>query len=767
MQKPCGVPRARTSSSSCTLGTERAIVRSFLAKSPFVGPAVSVSSLCVLAVCRIMALESFSNPECAAMLNDAFIPVIVDREERPDIDAIYMNYVQAVSNVGGWPLSLFLTSGLEPVFGGTFWPGPATSRRTMAEHEDESPDFLTILRKVHDIWRDQEARCRKEATEVVAQLREFAAEGTLGIAGQLSLTSSGWAAPAPAHAAGARDRDSLVSSELDLDQLEEACAHIASTYDPVNGGFGGAPKFLTPPKLAFLLQLQRYPSPVQDVVGQAECTRATNMAVETLRKIRDGSLHDHVGGAGFARCSATRDWSLPSFDKLVVDNALLLGLYLDAWRISGAVAGCEFFDVVGELVEYLTSEPIALPDGCVASSEAADSYYRRGDADMREGAWYLWTRREFDSVLDAVDRHISPVVAAHWDVQEDGNVKEDDDPNDDFINQNIPRVVKTPEELATQFSIPVETVEQYIQIAKRELKARRERERMRPALDNKIVMGWNGLVISALARAASALNQVAQAKAERCLITARAAVGFIRRRMWDPNAQILYRIWRDGRDTEAFSDDYAYLIGGLLDLFDATADESLLEFADTLQSKHCPRRHMAPLIARRCISANPRPPSPSFRRPSQRPKSDSSKIRWAPSSPRRPRRRTPSSASRTAWTRRCPRPTPCRPPTCSASAPCSTMPPSLPARAPPSTPLSPRCCSTRGCSRASWPPSSWLGWALRGGTCTSRTGRQESSRRWRSRHGLFGPVVFSLLMSKRLHYEAFKGRSVVPRSIGA
>ncbi|KAM4065554.1 spermatogenesis-associated protein 20 [Hirsutella rhossiliensis] len=500
--------------------------------------------------CRIMALESFSNPECAAILNDAFVPVIVDREERPDIDTIYMNYVQAVSNVGGWPLNLFLTPELEPVFGGTFWPGP---------------DFLTILRKVHDIWRHQEGRCRKEATEILGQLREFAAEGTLGtrgIVGQPSLAPPG---------------------ELDLDQLEEACTHIAGTYDPVHAGFGRAPKFLTPPKLAFLLQLQQYSSPVQDVVGQAECRRASDMAIGTLRKIRDGSLRDHVGGAGFARCSVTPDWSLPNFEKLVVDNALLLGLYLDAWRVCGGQASSEFFDVVGELVEYLTSEPIALPDGCLASSEAADSYYRRGDSDMREGAWYLWTRREFDSVLDAADRHISPVVAAYWDVQEDGNVNEDHDPNDDFINQNIPRVVKTPEELAAQFSIPVETVEQYIQTAKWELKARRERERVRPALDNKVVTGWNGLVISALARAAAALKKVAQAKAERCLITARAAVWFIQKRMWDPDAEVLYRIWRDGRETEGFADDYAYLICGLLDLVDATGDESLLAFADTLQ----------------------------------------------------------------------------------------------------------------------------------------------------------------------------------------
>ena len=154
-----------------------------------------------------MALESFSNPECAAILNDAFVPVIIDREERPDIDTIYMNYVQAVSNVGGWPLNVFVTPDLEPVFGGTFWPGPGTTRRASAEHEEESPDFLTILRKVRDIWRDQETRCRKEATEVLGQLREFAAEGTLGTR---EVTSN---LPACARRMGARVADADFNCE--------------------------------------------------------------------------------------------------------------------------------------------------------------------------------------------------------------------------------------------------------------------------------------------------------------------------------------------------------------------------------------------------------------------------------------------------------------------------------------------------------------------------------------------------------------------------
>ncbi|KAI8680014.1 Thioredox-DsbH domain-containing protein [Fusarium keratoplasticum] len=536
--------------------------------------------------CRLMLLESFSNPDCASVLNESFVPVIVDREERPDLDTIYMNYVQAVSNAGGWPLNLFLTPNLEPVFGGTYWPGPAGRRHTTDDSADEVLDFLTIVKKVRDIWSDQESRCRKEATEVLGQLREFAAEGTLGtrnISAASALAPSGWGAPAPSHTSAPKDKDTSVSEELDLDQLEEAYTHIAGTFDPVYGGFGLAPKFLTPPKLAFLLGLLNFPREVQDVVGEAECKHATEMALDTLRHIRDGALHDHVGGTGFSRCSVTPDWSIPNFEKLVVDNAQLLSLYLDAWKSTGGDKPTEFFDIVIELAEYLSSAPIALSEGGFASSEAADSHYRRGDREMREGAYYVWTRREFDSVLDEVNKHMSPVLAAHWAVNEDGNVDEHHDPNDDFINQNILRIDRSVQQLSVQFSIPEDKVRQYVQEGKVALKQRRDKERVRPDLDDKVVAGWNGLVISALAKTALALKNLRPEQSAKYLAVAEKAAKFIQEKLWDSDRKVLYRIWSGERETQAFADDYAYLTQGLLDLFDATGNEAYLVFADTLQ----------------------------------------------------------------------------------------------------------------------------------------------------------------------------------------
>jgi uncharacterized protein YyaL (SSP411 family) len=535
-----------------------------------------------------MSLETFSNPESASVLNESFIPVIVDRDERPDLEAIYMNYVQAVSNVGGFPLNVFLTPNLEPVFGGTYWFGPAGRRHLNDDNTGEVPASLTIFKKVRDIWSDQESRCRKEATDIVGQLKEFAAEGTLGtrsIMASSALGPAGWGAPTPGHTSAAQEKNTTVSEELDLDQLEEAYTHIAGTFDPVFGGFGLAPKYLTPPKLAFLLGLSKSPGAVQDVVGEAECKHATNIALDTLRNIRDGALHDHIGGTGFSRCSVTADWSIPNFEKLVTDNAQLLSLYIAAWEEGGGGETAEFLDVIIELVEYLTTSPIVLPEGGFASSEAADSCYRQGDTEKHEGAYYVWTRREFDSVLDEIDSHMSPILAAYWNINKDGNVEEKNDPNDDFIDQNIVRVKTTIEQLSNHFSTPVDKIREYIEQGRAALRRRREQERVRPELDDKVVAGWNGLVISALSKAASALEALRPKQSSKCRSVAERAAIYVKEKLWESNEKILYRIWSGGRGQIAFADDYAYLIQGLLDLLELTGNQEYLEFANTLQRK--------------------------------------------------------------------------------------------------------------------------------------------------------------------------------------
>ncbi|SPO00219.1 related to DUF255 domain protein [Cephalotrichum gorgonifer] len=542
--------------------------------------------------CRLMMTEALSHPQCAKLLNSHFIPILVDREERPDVDTIYMNYVQAVNGAGGWPLNLFLTPDLAPVFGGTYWPGasPGADAGNAETEDEEGMDFLNILKKLKSVWQEQETRCRTEAADVLNQLREFAAEGTMGRG--VDRRASFPAATVPSSAAigmqhskglvGSASPRSVETSELDLDQLEEAYTHIAGTFDPIDGGFGIAPKFPTPAKLSFLLKLSHLPREVQHVVGEVECATAHEMTLFTLRKMRDGGLRDHVGGQGLSRYSVTSDWSVPHFEKLTVDNALLLSVYLDAWLSGGASESDEFFDIIVELADYLASPPVRLPGGGLASSEAADSYYAAGDTHLHDGAYQLWTRREFDSVLG--DGQASAIAAAHWNVLQHGNVEPEFDPSDEFMNRNVLRVMKDASDLSRQFRVPVEEVKAVLKDAREKLRAHREKVRVRPALDDKVVTGWNGLGIVALARVAMGLKHIEGVDHGRYLDAAVGVANFLKRELWVESEKRLYRLWRGERgDTKAFAEDYAYLIEGLLELYQATLDEGWLKWADELQ----------------------------------------------------------------------------------------------------------------------------------------------------------------------------------------
>ncbi|PBP19520.1 hypothetical protein BUE80_DR009771 [Diplocarpon rosae] len=501
--------------------------------------------------CHVMERESFENQEVAALLNSCFIPIKIDREERPDIDRIYMNFVQATTGSGGWPLNVFVTPDLKPVFGGTYWPGP-TSQPAV----DGQVDFLTILDKLSTVWREQEERCRRDSEQILEQLKSFAAEGTFG--GRPGQGGDG-------------DGDGL-----DIELLEEATQHFAETYDAQNGGFSQAPKFPTPSKLSFLLRLGQYPPVVIDVVGAAECRYAQNMAVTTLRKMARGGIHDHIGH-GFARYSVTADWSLPHFEKMLYDNAQLLHVYLDAFLLS---RDAELLGVVYDISTYLTTT-LAHSAGGFYSSEDADSLYRRGDFEKREGAYYVWTKREFENVL-GLSRE--PLLSAFFNVADHGNVEHANDAHDEFLDQNVLAIVSTPSALGSQFGMKEEEVVRMIKEGKAALRSHREKERVRPGLDDKIVTSWNGIAIGALARTGAVVKGFDPVQSEKFLSSAIRAATFIRDNLYDGSSKLLYRVWREGRgDTEGFAEDYALLIEGLIDLYEATFDEKWLQWADDLQ----------------------------------------------------------------------------------------------------------------------------------------------------------------------------------------
>ncbi|RDW62105.1 hypothetical protein BP6252_11538 [Coleophoma cylindrospora] len=498
--------------------------------------------------CHVMERESFENDEVAAILNEAFIPIKIDREERPDIDRIYMNFVQATSGSGGWPLNVFVTPELEPIFGGTYWPGPSSST---ASFEDQV-DFLTILNKLSVAWKEQEEKCRQDSAQILKQLTGFAAEGTFS------------------------DRLGEGSDALDLEILEEANTKFASTFDKIHGGFGDAPKFPTPSKLSFLLRIGQYPQEVLDVVGPEECLTAENMAITTLRKMARGGIHDHVGN-GFARYSVTKDWSLPHFEKMLYDNAQLLHVYLDGWLLC---RDAELLGVVYDLCTYLTTS-LAHPEGGFYSSEDADSYYRKGDSEKREGAFYVWTKREFENILG---REVEPILSAFFNVSSHGNVEPENDAHDEFLDQNVLAIVGNPTALAAQFGLKEEEVVRIVKEGKQKLKEYRDKERVRPDLDDKIVVGWNGIAIGGLARTAADVDHFDPERASIYLKSAIKAASFIKKELYDAEEKILWRVYREGRgNTKAFADDYAFLIEGLIDLYEATFDENWLQWADDLQ----------------------------------------------------------------------------------------------------------------------------------------------------------------------------------------
>lgn len=504
--------------------------------------------------CHVMAHESFDDPRIAQLLNEHFIPIKVDREERPDIDRQYMDFLQATSGGGGWPLNVFVTPDLEPVFGGTYWPGPTSERSKMG-----GASFEDILKRVASAWKEQESKVRESGKQITRQLREFAQEGSLGGRAVDGKVEDG-------------EQDSL---ELDL--LEESYQYWNARFDSSHGGFGGAPKFPTPVHLQHLLRLDTFGREVKEVVGEAETTNARSMALKTLSCMKDGGIKDQVGH-GFARYSVTRDWSLPHFEKMLYDNAQLLHLYLDAYLITHQN---QFLDAVLDIATYLTTPPMASASGGVNASEDADSLVSPNGAEKKEGAFYVWTTDELKTLLS--EREFQ-VATQYWGLRPEGNVDPRHDSQGELTGQNTLCVQTTPADLAAQLGSTEHEILQTIASARQKLLKHRDQNRPRPALDDKIVTSWNGLAIGALARTSAAIRSSHPEDASACLTAATRAASFIQTHLFLADTNTLRRVYREGPGiTPGFAEDYAFLISGLLDLYEASFDGAWLAWADALQ----------------------------------------------------------------------------------------------------------------------------------------------------------------------------------------
>ncbi|KAI9893736.1 MAG: hypothetical protein M1814_005952 [Vezdaea aestivalis] len=506
--------------------------------------------------CHVMERESFENDGIAILLNKFFIPIKIDREERPDLDRIYMDYVQATTGGGGWPLNVFITPDLEPVFGGTYFPGPHSHTPPLMMG-GEQVGFQDVLRKMVDVWATQEDRCRLSAKDILEQLKGFAEEGTLGEDGEKGVSEGG--------------------DVLDIDLLEESYEHFKKMFDKTHGGFSAPPKFATPANLKFLLSLKQSQQPVKDMIGGLDCQNAVDMAVQTLRSMARGGIHDQVGG-GFHRYSVTRDWSLPHFEKMLYDNAQLLSVYLDAFLLT---RDTEMLEVVKSTAKYLLGPQIHPTENFFYASEDADSAPSLSSREKREGAHYVMTRKELTQVLGEAD---AEVAAEFFGVSVNGNVRKEDDPHDEFLDQNVLQVARTTASLASEIGMSQEDVEIIIKRARDEVRQWRDDERPKPNVDDKVVAGWNGLAIGALARVSAALNKIDPDLGQEALHAAKQAAKFIMKDMYDRNLKKLKRIWRNGvGDTEAFVDDYAYLIDAFIELYLATFEEVYLRWADEFQ----------------------------------------------------------------------------------------------------------------------------------------------------------------------------------------
>jgi len=484
--------------------------------------------------CHVMAHESFEHADVAVVLNRDFVPVKLDREERPDLDRVYMTYVQQTTGHGGWPMSVWLTPDLKPFYGGTYFPPDDRHGR---------PGFVTVLNAITRHWHEKRDKILTGADEVVAALRRYAAEG-------------------PARAAPEAGAVEQTLPEAASEALTKAFQYFHETHDPNWGGFGGAPKFPRPAVLKFLFRLAALQGP-RTAIGE-ELLKITGF---TLRKMAEGGLQDHVGG-GFHRYSVDERWFVSHFEKMLYDQAQLAVSYLEAKQATGL----EVYAWIARDIFTYVQRDLTSPAGGFYSAEDADSLLAHGKPAHAEGAFYVWTKGEIDGVLGAD----AAFFCTHYGVKPGGNVEHD--PQGEFTGKNVLMQRQSLATTAHEHGLEVAAASDQLLGCLEKLRTVRA-QRPRPHLDDKIITAWNGLMISALAQGVRVLGEKAY------LVSATRAAEFIRRELYDEPSGTLYRSWRGTRGPiPGFAEDYAFLIQGLLDLYEAGFEVRWLQWAERLQT---------------------------------------------------------------------------------------------------------------------------------------------------------------------------------------
>ena len=460
--------------------------------------------------CHVMEHESFSDEEVATLLNKYFVPIKVDREERPDIDQVYMAVTQTMTGRGGWPNTVFLTPAKKPFFAGTYFP---------KETRWGLPGLMELLPKVAAIWQNDRENVLKSAQQI-----------TDLVAGKDN--------PNPGNAP-------------DKSLLDKTRNLLADVYDPEYGGFGQAPKFPTPHILTFLLR--RY--------HHNEDTQALAMVEKTLTRMRLGGIHDHIG-FGFHRYSTDGQWLVPHFEKMLYDQALLAMAYTEAYQATGK----KFYArTAREILTYILRDMTSNEGGFYSAEDA--------DSEGVEGKFYLWTLPQIQKILGQKETETFKKI---YTLEANGNFTSREEAQ--AAGSNILHLKKALPDLAGELGVPEKQLQRRLEINREKLFKVRNK-RVHPFKDDKILTDWNGLMIAALARAGQVLNE------PRYTADAVKAADFIMLKLRDNNGRLVKRYRKGTAGLPAHLDDYAFVVWGFLELYEATLKTTYLQEAIRLNDQ--------------------------------------------------------------------------------------------------------------------------------------------------------------------------------------
>jgi uncharacterized protein YyaL (SSP411 family) len=459
--------------------------------------------------CHVMEKESFEDQEVAKLMNQTFISIKVDREERPDIDSTYMRVCQIMTGSGGWPLTIIMTPDRKPFFAATYLPKESRFGRA---------GMMEMIPRIMALWKYQQENIDSISEQIAISLKEYTTD--------------------------------LPGTKLDQSLLHTTNEQLGQRFDEEHGGFGTSPKFPSPQNLMFLLRYWR----------RTEDKNALHMVEKTLQAMQWGGIYDHIG-FGFHRYSTDAQWLVPHFEKMFYDQAMLAMAYTEAYQATGKET---FGKTAREIFTYVFRDMTSSEGGFYSAEDA--------DSEGEEGKFYIWSK---DEVSQLLPRKEAEVVINIFNLQDEGNFLEE--ATKKKTGKNILHRPSSLSEVALQLKMSIDEVQNLLESAKEKLFIAREK-RTRPFKDDKILADWNGLMIAALSKAAQAFDEPIYAEA------AQKAADFILAKMRDEKGKLYHR-YRDGEAAvDGFLDDYAFLIWGLIELYESTFETSYLKAAIEINS---------------------------------------------------------------------------------------------------------------------------------------------------------------------------------------